>query len=121
MSLTKKTDPNHFQGGSNITPGGKTEDGKDLASLLRELEGEGQVLSLNSAASAGGLATEALAVTGLLATDQVLAVAQKTPGANSLALLGWSTQIAGGLTGIWAADPGAGAVLQVVVKRVPLS
>ncbi len=74
-------------------------------------------LSFESDAGAGGAATEAMTVTGLLATDVIQSVSQKTEGANSLALLGWSTQIVDGVTGIWAADPGAGAVLEVIVKR----
>jgi hypothetical protein len=75
----------------------------------------------SAAASAGGAATEALTVTGLGASDVVLAVTQKTPGANDLPLLGWSTQIADGLTGIWSADPGAGAVVEVLVLKAVAS
>lgn len=72
---------------------------------------------ITSAAGAGGGATEAMTVTGLLTTDTILAVTQKTEGANDLPLLGWSTQAANALTGIWSADPGAGAVIMVLIKR----
>lgn len=72
---------------------------------------------LSSAASAGGAATEALTVTGLLTTDLILAVTQRVDGANSLPLLGWSTQIANGITGVWSADPGAGAIVDVAFLR----
>lgn len=75
------------------------------------------VQTFTSAASAGGAPTEALVVTGLLATDTILAVTQMTPGANSLPLLGWSTVANNSITGIWSANPGAGAVLVVTVKR----
>lgn len=75
------------------------------------------ILVFTSAASAGGGATEALVVTGLLATDTVLSVSQKTPGANSLPLLGHSTLANNALTAIFSADPGAGAVIIVAVKR----
>lgn len=78
---------------------------------------DGKILAFACTASSGGGATEALTCTGLLSTDTVLSVVQNTPGANSLALLGWSTVINDGVTGIWAADPGAGAVALVSVKR----
>ncbi len=75
------------------------------------------LLMLDSAASAGGTPSEALVVTGLLATDTILAVSQHTPGANNLPLLGFSTQALNALTGIWSADPGAGAIVRVAIKR----
>lgn len=70
-----------------------------------------------SSAGAGGAATEAMTLTGLAAADTILAVTQKTKGANNLPLLGWSTQAANALTGVWSADPGAGAVIQVLVLK----
>lgn len=70
-----------------------------------------------STAGAGGAATEAMVLTGLAAADTIMAVHQKTKGANSLPLLGWSTQAANALTGIWSADPGAGAVIVVHVLK----
>lgn len=77
---------------------------------------EGNVQILSSGASAGGAATEALTVTGLGATDTILAVTQRVDGANNLPLLGWSTQIANGITGVWSADPGAGAIVDVAFQ-----
>lgn len=74
-----------------------------------------------SSAGAGGAATEAMTLTGLAAGDTILAVTQKTKGANSLPLLGWSTQAANALTGIWSADPGAGAVIQVFVLKAAVT
>lgn len=75
------------------------------------------VLVLTSAPGIGGSPTEALTITGLLATDTILAVSQQVPGGNSLSLIGWSTLIDDSLTGIWAADPGAGSTIIVSVLR----
>jgi len=82
--------------------------------------GLGDLLNIQvytSTAGAGGAATEAMTLTGLAAADTILAVHQKTKAANNLPLLGWSTQAANALTGIWSADPGAGAVVVVVVLK----
>jgi hypothetical protein len=74
-----------------------------------------------SSAGAGGAATEAMVLTGLAASDVILAVTQKTKGANNLPILGHTTQAANALTCVWSADPGAGAVVNVLVLKVPLS
>jgi len=74
-----------------------------------------------STAGAGGAATEAMVLTGLAASDVILSVSQKTKGANNLPLLGWSTQAANALTGVWSADPGAGAVITVLVLKADAS
>ena len=122
MSLSKKIKSNHFEGGKNLTKGGEQDKDQNLAKLIQDLEAEGQVLQLESAASAGGGATEDdVAVAGLLLTDEILGVSQRVPGANDLALIGWADQKAGTLDLIWAADPGAGAIVLVAVKRKPLS
>lgn len=70
-----------------------------------------------SSAGAGGAATEAMTLTGLAAADTILAVTQKTKGANNLPLLGYTTQAANALTCVWSADPGANAVVQVLVLK----
>ncbi len=75
------------------------------------------ILAFTSAASAGGTPTEALVVTGLLATDTILSVSQSVPGANNLPLLGFNTLANAALTVVYSADPGAGAVIVVAVKR----
>ncbi len=78
------------------------------------------ILALSSNASAGGAVSEALTVTGLLTTDTILSVSQKTQGGatrTSLPLIGWDTVVTNGLTAHWVADPGAGAVLLVAIKR----
>lgn len=75
------------------------------------------LLSFTSSAGSGGGATEAMTLTGFAATDTILSVSQKTPGGNSLPLLGYSTPATNALTGIWSADPGSGAVIVVTVLR----
>lgn len=75
------------------------------------------LLSFTSSAGAGGAATEAMVLTGLLSTDTIIAVTQKTKGANSLPLLGYTTQATNALTAVWSADPGANAVIVVTVLR----
>jgi hypothetical protein len=82
-----------------------------------ELGSELDIRTYTSAAGDGGAATEAMTVTGLAADDTILAVSQKTEGANDLPLLGWTTQAANALTAVWSADPGAGAVIVVTVKK----
>lgn len=74
-----------------------------------------------STAGAGGASTEAMVLTGLAASDVILSVSQKTKGANSLPLLGYTTQAANALTCVWSANPGAGSVVIVQVLKVPLS
>ena len=73
---------------------------------------------LTSAASAGGGASEALDVAGLRATDEIVAVSQRVAGANDLAMTAWNTQDTDSLTVEWTADPGAGAIVEVLVRRL---
>ena len=109
---------NHFEGGSNLTDGGKKQNGEDLASLLNDVMGNANIVKLTSDAGAGGAATENdLAVSGLLAADTILSVSQRVAGANSLPLLGWADQKDGSLDFVYSADPGAGAICEVLVLR----
>lgn len=101
-------------GGFKITSLGTPTAGTDATTKTYV---DARSAAVTCTAGAGGAATEVLVCTGLLATDTVLAVSQKTPGANSLPLLGWSTLANDAITGIWSADPGAGAVVLVGVKR----
>ena len=76
-----------------------------------------RIKTFTSTAGTGAAATEAMALTGLLATDTILAVTQKTKGANNLPLLGYTTQANNALTCVWSATVGAGAVVVVTVLR----
>jgi len=73
----------------------------------------------DSAASAGGAATETLTVTGLAAGDTILAVSQVTKGALGTALIKWTdtSRTANQLAVEWTGNPGAGAVIRVVVQK----
>jgi|ERR1019366_1179285 hypothetical protein len=75
------------------------------------------ILVFASTATVGGAASEAVAVTGLLSTDTILSVSQKTGGGAALPILGWSTQANNLITVIYSADMGSGAVVLVAVKR----
>jgi len=75
------------------------------------------VICFTSTAGSGGAATEALTATGVKASDSVVSASQSTAGANSVALIGYSTVVADGVTGIWSQDPGAGAVVEFCVGR----
>lgn len=71
----------------------------------------------DSAASVGGAASEALTITGLAVGDQILAVSQRVAGANGTALTSFGAAGANSLTVGWTADPGAGAIVRVYVRR----
>lgn len=97
-----------------------------LTNLVGKVEkdvGLGDIMNIRtytSSAGAGGAATEAMVLTGLAAADTILALHQKTPGANNLPLLGSTTLAANALTCVWSADPGAGAVVVVTVRKAAL-
>lgn len=107
----------YFDGGQNLNKGSKRGSDQHLAQILNAKLDESQILVFTSSAGAGGGATEAMVVTGLKTTDVILSVVQKTKGANNLPLLGWTTVAANAVTGVWSADPGAGSVIVVTVKR----
>lgn len=83
-------------------------------------------VQLDTAASAGGAATETLTLTGALTTDTIISATQYKKGANGTALIGF-----GGATGViavngqlaaeWTANPGAGALLRVELKRTTVT
>ena len=72
---------------------------------------------IESAASAGGSASEALTFTGLAVTDTILAISQRVAGANGTAVTGYNTQAANALTVTWTANPGAGARVRILVAK----
>lgn len=78
------------------------------------------ILAFTSTATVGGADQETVAVTGLLATDTILSVSQKTFGSatrTSQMLIQWSNVANNAITLDWVADPGSGAVVVVAVKR----
>ena len=76
------------------------------------------ILAFNSNPSVGGATSEILTVTGLLATDTILAVTQMTHGATATAaFVSYSNQANNSLTAYWTVDPGVGAVIRVLVSR----
>ncbi len=79
------------------------------------------IIAIDSAASLGGAATEAVALTGALSTDTILAVSQKVKGANSTALNGFATLIDNGITLSWTANPGASSVATVLLQRAGIT
>lgn len=91
----------------------------------RVTAGSGSVTKLDSAASAGGSASETLVVTGLLTTDTILGVSifEKGAGtATNLAVVDYgdatgSVAVADALPVTFHGDPGAGAKVRVAVLR----
>ncbi len=85
-----------------------------LGSIIEKISAQ----NLEGAASAGGAASETVAVVGLKSTDTVIAVSQRVAGAVGLALLGWTrTGAEDDLQIDYALDPGAGAIVSVLFKR----
>ena len=72
------------------------------------------VLALTSEAAAGLGVSEELTVTGLLATDVVLAV---TAVQGNTALIAFDPPTAGKLAVSWTGAPGVGAKVRVLVAR----
>lgn len=98
-------------------------DGTSIAGKAQVDASGGSVLSILSAVSAGGNATETMTVTGLLTTDDILAVTQAVDGAGAatgiLAYGNATGQAAANnaLSVTWNADPGAGARVKVGISR----
>lgn len=76
-----------------------------------------EMVTLDSDASAGGSATESLTVSGLLSSDEIVAFHQKTKGGLGTAPIAWSNQADDSLDVEWTGDPGAGAVIRLLVRR----
>lgn len=104
----------HFEGNKNTSKGQEKGRQADLATLLNNVN-----RPLLSAATAGGAADEALAVEGLKADDEIVAVVGAVVGGNSVAVAGWSAQVAGQVMVHFTADPGAGNKVNVLVRRKP--
>ncbi len=71
----------------------------------------------DSTATTGGAAIETVVVTGLAAADTVLAVSAKVSGANAAGLVAFSAPGAGYLDVRFTTNPGAGAVVRVLVLK----
>ena len=118
MNELKKIEADHFEGGSNLDKGSRKRGNQHLEEIIADLQANSNILKLTSDAGSGGAATEDdNPVAGLKADDIVLSVSQKTPGANSLPLLGYADQKDGSMDFIYSADPGAGAVVEILVAR----
>lgn len=91
--------------------------GAAVAATALQEETDPTVLSFESAASAGGSATETMTVTGLLATDEIIGVTLKTAGANPVSFQSYANQANDALDVTFSGDPGVGAIVEVTVKR----
>lgn len=104
-----------------------TQEKASLSTIEREMARKGFDLGklldsklpikLTSAASSGGAAAETLAVVGLLATDELLAVTQRVEGALDAALIGYVLDTNAEIDLTWDTDPGAGAIVEVLIRR----
>ena len=81
------------------------------------------VLKYDSAASAGGAASEAYTVTGLAAADEILSVSPLTKGANAVYIRQWTDtgRSVNTLTVEYSGDPGAGAKVRVLARKAAAS
>jgi len=114
----KKLPVGHFDGGANTTRGGKrTLAGPTLEDKINEVATAANFVKLTGTVAAGS-ATPSAVVTGLKSTDDVWAVSQKTKGVSNLHYLSYDTPVTNALPLVYAADPGAGGVIVVIVKRV---
>lgn len=75
------------------------------------------LLMFESAASAGGAASEALTCTGVLTTDQLVGAFMFEDGANAGALTETTITASDQITCNFTTNPGAGAVIRVLVRR----
>lgn len=90
------------------------------SSVVSSLNGKldaAKLVTIDSAASAGGSASETLTFTGLAVGDTILALTPKTVGANAAALRAFGTVAANQLPVTFTADPGAGAVVRALVLK----
>lgn len=87
------------------------------ALLSRQQSDVSGVTTIDSAASAGGNATEALTFTGLASGDTILALTGKTAGANSASIRAFGTPGTNSLSVTFTADPGAAAVVRALVQK----
>lgn len=113
----KKIRDDAFDGAAGTSKGERLLAEPILVEVLNETRDNANILKLSSDAGAGGGLTEAMVVTGLLATDEILAVTQRVAGANDLAMIEWNTLVDDSITAVWLADPGAGVIVDVMFRR----
>jgi len=101
----------HFDGGKNLYAGGRKHTDRILDEIV--------VYPLASNASVGGAATETLTVTGLEATHEILSATMTTPGATATSALVSVAHgtVAGTIDCNFTADPGAGAIITLLVRN----
>lgn len=117
MSDLKNLEDRQFEGGANLSRGQRDGGDDTLAETLNKIAGKGNIDSIDSDPSAGGAASESLTFTGLKSDDEILAVSQVTKGSLGTAPIAISNQVAGGLDVEWTGDPGAGAVIRLLIRR----
>ena len=102
----------HFDANKNITLGSRRDKEQRI---LPELLGQ----PLDSDASVGGGATETISVSGLTAKDEILGAFLKTPGAIATSVLVSASHgtAEGDIDCQFSADPGAGAIVRLIVRR----
>ncbi len=115
LALTKET---QFQGHGSLTKGQRHLANKTLQELINDIITNANIEVLTTDATGGGDATEAdLPVTGLLATDEILAITPIGGGTSTVALTGFTGVVDGAIDLIFTADPGAGKTLKVHVRH----
>jgi len=117
MEDMKKLSSDSFDAHGGASKGERLLAEPILVEALNETRDAANILKFASDAGGGGAAFEALDVPGLKATDEILAVTQRVAGANDLAMTEYNTQDDDLLTVAWTADPGAGAEVDVLVRR----
>ncbi len=76
-----------------------------------------QTQTLDSAATAGGSATETITVTGLPAAAIVVSVEHVSGGTATVGVTGWGAVTANQIANVqFTANPGAGAILRVTLQ-----
>lgn len=88
-----------------------------VESLIGPSEAPSQILAFVSEAGIGGAATETYTVTGLLASDTILAVTPKVATTTSTWIMSIGAHANDSLPVTYAADPAVGGRVLVTVKR----
>ena len=107
-----------FKGHGSLTKGQRLLSEKTLEEILNDIIINANTEVLTTDATSGGAATEGdLPVTGLLATDEILSITPIGGGTSTVALTGFLNQEDGEIDLVFAADPGAGKTLKILVRH----